>query len=568
MDLFRDFEAVHRQNAAVALQYHNRTKHYFHRFAASLGYLDWANQPNPYRYYHGTEAFLLPFSQEHKRARFDAVYGKAETSPAPLSVSALSHFLEVSLGLSAIKEYRGNRWALRCNPSSGNLHPTEAYLVCPPMSELVDAPTLYHYMPQEHALAIRALFPEAMLHALFPQKYAPLFYVGLASLHWREAWKYGERAYRYCQLDVGHAIAALAASAALLGWTMSPVLNVTADDIEALLCLTRDAIAGEEEHAIGLWGVFPQGGVLKEFALKVPLVREAGEIQVKGKPNRVSREHVRWEAIEQVAAACRQEKVVNGRRNTTSNLELIETPQNTLPLHPNVSARDILLRRRSALAMDGHTPMSPQVFFCLLEHLQPAYGGPLWQALVKPFHVSLVLMIHRVEGLPPGVYALLRHPAHIEEWRTIFRKDFEWSAPAVSCAPRHLYCLQRGYMRSLAETLACQQEIAADGCFSVALLASMKPLYEEGAFWYPRLHWEAGLLGHILYLEAEAHGFRGTGIGCYFDDPTHEILGIEDASWQCLYQFTVGKPIEDPRLRAEAPYSSERYKQNLNRIKL
>ena len=32
--------------------------------------------------------------------------------------------------------------------------------------------------------------------------------VVLSSIHWREAWKYGERAYRYCQHDAGHAIAA------------------------------------------------------------------------------------------------------------------------------------------------------------------------------------------------------------------------------------------------------------------------------------------------------------------------------------------------------------------------
>ena len=32
------------------------------------------------------------------------------------------------------------------------------------------------------------------------------FLFGLTSVHWREAWKYGERAFRYCNHDVGHAI--------------------------------------------------------------------------------------------------------------------------------------------------------------------------------------------------------------------------------------------------------------------------------------------------------------------------------------------------------------------------
>ena len=48
--------------------------------------------------------------------------------------SAVKHrpkavLFELALGLSAWKEYGGSRWALRCNPSSGNLHPTEAYVV-------------------------------------------------------------------------------------------------------------------------------------------------------------------------------------------------------------------------------------------------------------------------------------------------------------------------------------------------------------------------------------------------------------------------------------------------------
>ena len=47
---------------------------------------------------------------------------------------------------------------------------------------------------------------------------ADIFLVGLTSIHWREAWKYGQRAYRYCQHDVGHAIGAIVIAAAGLGW--------------------------------------------------------------------------------------------------------------------------------------------------------------------------------------------------------------------------------------------------------------------------------------------------------------------------------------------------------------
>jgi len=49
------------QNSVEAvLAYHRRTKHHLHHYAASLGYLDWDTQPDPFRTYVGTERVELP----------------------------------------------------------------------------------------------------------------------------------------------------------------------------------------------------------------------------------------------------------------------------------------------------------------------------------------------------------------------------------------------------------------------------------------------------------------------------------------------------------------------------
>ena len=53
------------------------------------------------------------------------------------------------------------------------------------------------------------------------------------------------------------------------------------------------------------------------------------------------------------------------------------------------------------------------------------------------------------------------------------------------------------------------------------------------------------MIGQVLYLEAEAHGVRGTGIGCFFDDAVHEILGIKYNHYQSLYHFTIGRQVEE-----------------------
>ena len=145
-----------------------------------------------------------------------------ERFPAqPLTAGTLSRFFELALGLSAWKKAGESEWALRNNPSSGNLHPTEGYVLLPQVEGLDLTPGLYHYASKEHGLELRADFaPDhiARLLAPFPPS---AFLFGLTSVHWREAWKYGERAFRYCNHDVGHAIGSARLAAATLGWNMA-----------------------------------------------------------------------------------------------------------------------------------------------------------------------------------------------------------------------------------------------------------------------------------------------------------------------------------------------------------
>ena len=95
-----------------------------------------------------------------------------------------------------------------------------------------------------------------------------------------------------------------------------------------------------------------------------------------------------------------------------------------------------------------------------------------------------------------------------------------------------------------------------DGAFAVAMLAELEPaIAQYGASFYRRLHWEAGAIGQVLYLEAEAAGVRATGIGCFFDDVLHELLGLDGRTLAMLYGFTVGGPLDDPRIRTAPPYA-------------
>jgi nitroreductase len=164
-------------------------------------------------------------------------------------------------------------------------------------------------------------------------------------------------------------------------------------------------------------------------------------------------------------------------------------------------------------------------------------------------------MVHRVTGLDPGMYLWLRNPVDEDALRCAFGNNLHWELATDSAVTAPLYRLGRGDLRDFARTLSCHQHIAADGAFSLGMLARFEPILQEhGAPAYRELFWEAGMIGQALYLAAEAAGVRGTGIGCYFDDVMHSALGLTRHDWQSLYHFTIGGPVEDSRLVTVPPY--------------
>lgn len=522
----------------TAVEYHHRTKHHFQRYAASAGFMDWTTQPHPFRRFAGAPAVALPLGPDTGGPPYDALFAD-ERQPAALGAESLGQFLYLSLALSAWKEVvdpEGNtvaRWSLRVNPSSGNLHPTEGYLLLGPTAGLETGPGLYHYAPDEHLLEQRATGP-------VPEVVGG-FLLGLTSIHWREAWKYGERAFRYCQHDVGHALAALSLAARTLGWRLRLLTDLPAGLADRVLA--ADTQTGpEREHADALVlvdtgdGTFPAREALESW------VEGRG---VLGEPNKLSPDHRIWDVIDEVAAAC-YGQVLPGAPIPESGPPPSRDPR-------PVDAFSLIRSRRSAVSMDRQTGLELADFARLLERLMP--GETLLELPGGP-EVSLLLFVHRVTGVAPGVYALPRQPGHEAAWREAMREDFTWDAVPGMPPEVPLRHLVSGDAREVARRLSCHQDIAADGAFSLGMVARFAPgIREHGAAWYPRLFWETGMIGHLLYLESEAAGLRGTGIGCFFDDEVHRLAGLAGDDWQSLYHFTVGGPVDDDRLRTAAPYA-------------
>src|SRR6185503_9905645 len=224
---------------------------------------------------------------------------------------------------------------------------------------------------------------------------------------------------------------------------------------------------------------------------------------------------------------------------------------------PRPMARAIILQRRSALSFDGRGVLRRDRFLRMLERLNPS--SQPWDAIDWPPHVHLVLFVHRVEDLTPGIYAYLRDSTVLPDWKTAMRPEFMWEPVNTQTGdPTNLFLLVPIDARRMANRVSCDQDIAEDGFFGLAMIARFEqPIRDSGEWLYRRLFWECGLIGQVLYLEAEAVGARATGIGCYYDEPVHELLGLSGYQWQDLYHFSIGLPIEDTRLTSEPGYEWE-----------
>lgn len=547
------------------LEYHQITKHFYHQYADGPQFLDWDDQPDPFRRFIGAPLIPLqhfPVASEGttplvspSSPTYSSVFSAALQSAHPVTFSTISQLLYDSLALSAWKQAGNAKWSVRVNPSSGNLHPTESYLFLPAITGICEQAALYHYAAQAHGLEQRAILPTDLWQLLAAGYPAQTFFMGLSSIHWREAWKYGTRAFRYCQHDVGHALAALTIAARALGWHLQVVEHFSSDELTALLGLTGLNQGRQAEHPdcfIALTPIALETMPVRSEDFATILLNLIATLEWQGEASLPSQDALRWKAIENVAKATH--KPVTATISKTSTLANPVSPIDFKEQTPAM-LRQIVRQRRSAIAMDGQTTLELAQFSNIIKQLLPVHN-PIFAALPYPAHVDLLLFVHRVQGLTPGIYCLLRTPStdfNQHPLPPLIRSDSQWQAVPELDLP--LYQLVMGDARQLAKQLSCHQSIASESCFSVGMLAQFSaPLQQYGSWFYPRLFWETGMIGQMLYLAAEANSIAGTGIGCFFDDAVHELLGFKDDSYQSLYHFTVGGRVNDNRLLTLAAY--------------
>ena len=489
-------------------EYHESTKHSVESLRRAPHVLDWANMPDPFRHYEGVPVLDLPADPPVPEIpALEVLDGVCGATPASDGPAFLSQLLFYSAAISASKRVpsTGYRYALRVNPSSGNLHPTEFHFLTRGLKEWPDG--LYHYRPSAHMAEQRAV---GDLEMKLAGSSAPIVFV-LTSIAWREAWKYRDRAYRYCLHDIGHAWQALSLAARAIGCDSFATGHFPDEEVAQLCRLHEDE-----------WPMLIVEVRGESIPVREPDARET--VWYGGHANQLSQETIAYPSIDEIHNAT---KLSNRVCRGISAAEPAPTGCGGITLPPPASSRrsfgEVARTRRSALDFQGGTQ---SMSLTQLSAILTAAARPLLADFASARFIQLYLYVHRVDGLEPGVY---RH----------------WPERG------ELELIRSGDQRVAAAGLSLGQDLAGNACVAFSMIGDLdRAARAHGDRGYRYVHFEAGAIGHRLYLAAEALGLGATGIGAFYDEEVHRYLNLAPEQGQVVYHFAIGYPVPDPRLEA------------------
>src|ERR1700686_2755255 len=209
------------QNSEVAWKYHNAPKHSYASVRNNPHFLDFNNQPIPFKIYPTLDPSPLP--AEVRQTGVAALSAIAEIVPPQPAVApdleAIAKLLYLSAGITRHRKYPGGEIYFRAAACTGALYEVELYLVCGDLAGLPSG--VYHFAPAEFGLRklragdYRKVLVEATANEP-AMAHAPLTMV-CTGTYWRNAWKYQERTYRHFGWDNGTLLANLLAVATALG---------------------------------------------------------------------------------------------------------------------------------------------------------------------------------------------------------------------------------------------------------------------------------------------------------------------------------------------------------------
>jgi SagB-type dehydrogenase family enzyme len=506
-----------------ALDYHERTKHSPVSIRSVPHFLDWDNQPIPFKIYQGVESVSLgPAPVAPERVGLGALES-LDTAPiaaagTTVGTETLSRLLFYTAGITKHLRSPGGEMAFRAAACTGALYHIEVYLVSADLDGLPAG--VYHYDPRRHALDRlrpgdwRAFLSEATGEEPAVSRAAAVLV--LTTTYWRNAWKYRARAYRHAFWDAGTMLANLLSMGSALSVPLRLVLGFADHSVHRLI-----AVDAAKESAVALVAI---AGSRSEPARGLETPDDLRLSTMPLSPAEVDYPEIR--GLQRDSSLSSGEDVRAWRENgppvvgrhAGSSADL--RPLGRLPPDRAAISLEQVIRRRGSSRRFSQTAVDFELFSNVLYSATRGVSAdclPAGDMTCDPY-----VIVNDVRGLPSGAYAF--HPS------------------------AGLELLREGDLRDRARFLDLEQDLAGDASANLYLLVDLEPLLERyGSRGYRVAQLEGGIAGGKAYLASYALGLGATGL-TFYDDAVTEFFSPHASGKAVMFLVAFGNPARRPVL--------------------
>ncbi len=503
------------RDVSTALEYHNATKHSYWSVRSGHG-LDWPNQPLPFKIYKDVDSVRLPTDGSPITANVTETVGAEplahDTASMP-DLGTLARVLYLSGGITKRKPYPGGELYFRAAACTGALYHIDLYMVCGDLPGL--GAGVYHFGPNDFGLVrlregdYRGVLARASGHEASVVE-APVTLV-LADTHWRNAWKYGARAYRHTFWDAGTLLANTLAVTSGAGVPSKVVTSFVDEEVHRLL-----GLEAEKESVVALVPL----GRASEATPAAPLPMDALEMPIEP----LSPKMVEYLSIYELNrnSSLESPEELAGLKGRTPTLRSYEATGDMvqLPREGNVKVRGLeeTILRRGSTRTFAQDPISVEELSAALHFSTRGIDADF----LSPYGASmneLFLIVNAVEGLASGAYRYDREQHGLE-------------------------LLKEGDFRGEAGHLGLDQQIPADASVDVYMLSDLKPVLDAfGNRGYRMAQLESGIIGGRLYLMAYGMGFGASGL-TFYDDEVIEFFGPSAEGLSVMFLVALGRSVK------------------------
>jgi SagB-type dehydrogenase family enzyme len=512
------------RNLKASWAYHDATKHSYWSVRSSTHYLDWSNQPLPFKIYRTLPPISLPLRRaDDAPGGISALSAISQELVVPAGeaavpdMEALARILYFSAGITKKKTYPGKEIYFRAASCTGALYEVELYLVCGELPDL--EPGVYHFGPADFAL--RKLrwgdYRDVLLRATAGEPavaQAPATLVCTCN-YWRNAWKYQARTYRHFGWDNGTMLANTLAICSALKLPARLVCGFVDSEVNRLL-----GVEPRREVAFSLVAVGQAPASPTECGLEiVPLSLETVPL---------SQREVEYPAMQDMhreSSLGSEDEVASWRGSTALSRRSMPLGQcvSLLPSSDDELPPDTIeqvIQRRGSTRQFAREPITLAQLSTLLDRSTRGIPADFLQPFGEQLN-DLYLIVNAVEGLDPGAYVFHRRQTMLE-------------------------CLKNGDFRNEASYLGLEQELPGDASVAIFYLADLPAILDRfGNRGYRAVQLEAGILGGKIYLAAYAQRLGASGL-TFFDDDVTRFFSPHAAGMSAIFLMAVGRSARRP----------------------